>query len=143
MLHLIKLAVGAADPKEIKDWQKQRRAQRKAAGGPDAIFHFTRNTPRRGDEILGGGSMYWVIKGVIRVRQRILGFEETTREGEAACAIRLHSKLVPVVPQPMRAFQGWRYLEAADAPPDLDLAHADLARMPPKMLAELRALGLI
>ena len=143
MLHLVKLCVGVSEPKELAHWQKQRRAQRKAAGGPDAIFHFTRNTPRRGDEILDGGSMYWVMKGIIRVRQRIVGFEETTRDGEACCAIRLHPKLVAVVPQPMRAFQGWRYLEAADAPADLGSAGADLAKMPPKMLAELRALGLL
>lgn len=143
MLHLIKLAVGAADPKDIADWQKKRRAQRKAAGGPNAIFHFTRNTPRRGDEILGGGSMYWVIKGVIRVRQRIVGVDSIVWDGEPHCKLVLDRKLVRVMPRPMRAFQGWRYLEAKDAPPDLTQLGKGALNMPPKMVEELRALGLL
>lgn len=143
-LHLVKLCVGVREPKELTRWQKKRRAERRAKGGPDGIFHFTRNTPKRGEEILAGGSLYWVMAGVIKVRQRIIGFDAVTdKDGEPRCRIRLHHKLVPVVPTPMRAFQGWRYLEAKDAPRDLATLGKEVAKLPPKMVAELRALGLL
>ena len=101
--------------------------------------------PKRADEILeGGGSIYWVIKRVMLGRQKILGFESVIdSEGKPDTWILLDPTLVPVEPRAHRAFQGWRYLEDADAPPDLGDASGDLADMPPEMLAELRALGLL
>ena len=86
--------------------------------------------------------MYWVIKGVIRVRQRIVGFEETTREGAAACAIRFDPELVATAAVAYKPIQGWRYLEEREAPPDLTAAD-DFDDMPPEMRSELRSLGLI
>jgi hypothetical protein len=143
-LHLVKLCVGVREPKELTQWQKQRRAERRAKGGPDGTFHVTRNTPKRGEEIAAGGSLYWVMAGVIKARQRITGFKSITdKDGTPRCRIMLHSKVVPVVPTPMRAFQGWRYLEEKDAPRDLATLGKEAAKLPPKMVAELRALGLL
>jgi hypothetical protein len=142
-LHLIKLCVGVSEPHELAAWQKKRWDDAKKAGRKPECRHLTRNTPKRADEIIGGGSLYWVIKGVIRVRQRIIGIKPVTMDGAPRCKLLLDRKLVRVTPRPMRAFQGWRYLEPADAPPDLDSLGKGAANMPPKMLEELRELGLL
>jgi hypothetical protein len=101
--------------------------------------------PKRGDEIVeGGGSIYWVIKGVVLGRQRILGFERVIdSQGRPDTLILLDKDLVAVEPRPHRAFQGWRYLKAEAAPRDLGEGGKDLAEMPAEMVAELRALGLL
>ena len=143
-LHLVKLCVGVDDVDDLANWQKQRRAQQRAAGKKPVTRHLTRNAPRRADEILDGGSLYWVIKGVIRVRQRIIGIDpDCTEGGEPKCELRLDTRLIRVAPKPMRPFQGWRYLEAKDAPPDLDTLGRDVAEMPAQMAEDLRALGLL
>src|SRR5579875_894016 len=104
-LHLIKMAVGAADLDELRRFQKERRKER------GRYCFFTRNMPRRTEELLDGGSIYWVIKGHVQVRQRLRGFTaELGAEGERYCAIEYDKTLVPVLWQPRRAFQGWRYL---------------------------------
>jgi hypothetical protein len=96
-------------------------------------------------ELLDGGSIYWVIRGIIMVRQKLVGFEEGTREdGSACCTLMLDRTLVPVRPTPRRAFQGWRYLDASDAPPDLRKGKKDqIAAMPAEMRKKLADLGLI
>jgi hypothetical protein len=140
-LNLIKLCVGITDIKHLAGVQKQRRkdAKRKFSR------HITRNWPRRAEEILEGkGSLYWVIKGVIRVRQPIIGFDQMQDdEGRPMCGIRLAPELVPVVPYPFRPFQGWRYLEAPSAPPDLRVIKGGVAELPPDLAAELISLGLM
>ncbi len=140
-LNLIKLCVGITDIKHLEGVQKQRRkaAKRKFSR------HVTRNWPRRAEEILEGkGSLYWVIKGVIRVRQPIIGFDEMQDdEGRPMCGIRLAPELVPVIPYPFRPFQGWRYLEAPSAPPDLRGMKGGVADLPPDLVAELVSLGLM
>lgn len=145
-LHIVKLCVGCNSVEDLAAWQKGRLAdQRKRGVAKPQLAHNTRNTPKRGEEIAGEGSLYWVIKGVIRCRQRILGFRaRKDREGKPYCDILLDPKLVRTRPKPMRAFQGWRYFEAADAPPDLDAKdEARTASMPAAMVEELRALGLV
>jgi hypothetical protein len=100
--------------------------------------------PRRAAELLDGGSLYWVIKGTIQARQRLIGFEEGTKpDGSRCCLIRLDPAVVPVRPVPRRAFQGWRYLDADDAPPDLGPAGKGVAALPPKMRRDLAELGLL
>lgn len=145
-LNLIKLCVGVDTVEQLADWQKRRRAELAAAGLPPFSRHLTRNSPRRADEIMdGGGSLYWVIKREIRVRQCLHAIEEAVdHEGRPCCALVFEPELVRVVPRSQRPFQGWRYLEAVDAPPDLP-AHAtdESAEMPEKMRRELRALGLL
>lgn len=145
-LHLIKLCVGVDTVEELASWQKRRRAELAAAGLPPYSRHLTRNFPRRADEIMSdGGSLYWVIKREIRVRQRLHAIEEAVdHEGRKCCALIFEPELVRVIPRAQRPFQGWRYLEAADAPDDLPLvADDDLAEMPDSMRRELRELGLL
>ena len=109
-----------------------------------ALTHTTRNRPRRADEVLAGGSLYWVIKGVIRARQPIIGLDDVSEQmGRKACQIVLGPELVRVRTRPCRAFQGWRYLEAAKAPDDLPTGSDDGEDLPPTMQKELRALGLL
>lgn len=138
-VHIVKLCVGVDTIDDLAAWQARRLAETRQ------IFHTTRMVPKRQDAVLDGGSIYWVIRGVIQARQRIIGFEETRRDdGAKACRLLLDQELVPVRPTPRRAFQGWRYLEPEDAPADLDGTVVDeLASMPPAMRRELAELCLI
>jgi hypothetical protein len=135
-LHLLKLAVGIDDVGQLERIRAERLKER---GGS---WVYTRNRPRRAAEVLAGGSVYWVIRGQIRVRQRVLGFLGRRDEGgRRYCLIEVDPRLVATVPRPWRPFQGWRYLPPEDAPPDRRDTGAEPA--PPGLLAELRALGLI
>jgi hypothetical protein len=134
-LHLLKLAVGIDDI----DHLRQLRAARVAERGGNWVY--TRNHPRRAQEVLAGGSIYWVIRGQIRVRQLVTGLRgERDDTGRRYCRIEVDAELVPTLPRACRPFQGWRYLAPADAPPDRS---APTAPPPDRMLAELSALGLI
>jgi len=142
-LHLIKLAVGVDDIAHMKKLQAARRKQRRqSARSPHWVY--TRNTPRRVEELLaGGGSLYWVVRGVIRARQELVGFEEDIdkEDGKKYCRIKVRRSIVQTAPRACKAFQGWRYLEPERAPPDL--SRGDTAEMPPEMAAELMRLGLL
>jgi len=141
VLHLIKLAVG---PKDVAAME---RGQAARARSDEGLRHVTRMTPKRAPEILEGGSLYWVVAGVLRVRQRVLAIEAVRRaDGTAATALVLQPGLVPVQPRPVKPFQGWRYLEAAAAPPDLGDGVAPvegLEELPPGMRRALMDLGLL
>ena len=138
MLHLIKLSVGTEDLDDLAAWQARRRAR------SGRVFHRTRMAPRRREELLDGGSIYWVIKGYVRARQRLLDIEAAVDEQGRACNLLiLDQELVRTVPRAHRPFQGWRYLAPEDAPPDLDSVADGLTDMPPEMAAELRELGLL
>jgi hypothetical protein len=141
-LHLIKLSVGTESIADLADWQKKRAAERRKKGGSGDIMHITRMTPKRSEELLHGGSIYWVIKGQIAVRQRLIELRATTRGGTPHCALVLDNELVPTERRFHRAFQGWRYLDAADAPRDLR-RRGKLAELPEALHAELAQLGLI
>ena len=140
-LHLIKLCVGADSIEDLADWQSKRAAERRKKGGSGDVFHITRMTPKRADELLAGGSLYWVIKGQIAVRQRLLALRAVVREGLPHCALVLDAKLVPTVRRNHRAFQGWRYFDPKDAP--RDLRARDKAKLPDALRAELTDLGLL
>ena len=146
-LHMRKLSVSSESLETLAAFQERRRAERKARGEPPFSRHVTRMWPKRADEILEtNGCMFWIIKGVMQARQPILDFEEVRYEedGVRRCGIVLGHDLIPVAPRPARPFQGWRYFEAKDAPPDLaDLSGEVDPQMPPEMLAELRELGLV
>jgi hypothetical protein len=134
-LHLLKLAVGIADIGELHRIRAARTAER---GGS---WVYTRNHPRRAQEILDGGSIYWIIRGHIRARQRITGLRRgRDDDGRRCCVIEVDAGLVLTMPRPWRPFQGWRYLSPADVP--ADLPDGTRAAGSP-MLDELRALGLI
>ena len=138
MLHLIKLSVGTEDVDDLAAWQARRLAQ------TGKVFHRTRMTPRRAAELLDGGSIYWVIKGYVLARQRLLAIEPTVDEQGKPCNLLiLEPKLVRTAPRAHRPFQGWRYLAPEDAPADLDSLGGGAAAMPPEMAAELRELGLL
>ena len=129
-LHLNKLCVGAATPEDLAEW----RASRKAAGHRPIVH--TRQTPKRAAEILDGGSLYWVFKGVILIRQAIIAIETVGEGAQRRCEILLDDAMIPTAPQPRRAFQGWRYLEPSDAPADFgEAAHGDF---PPALARKLR-----
>lgn len=144
-LNIVKLCVGATSIEDLAQWQTGRVAAMKARRETPRVFHTTFQTPKRQAEILDGGSLYWVIKGLIQVRQRIVGFDEGAKEdGSACCLLVLDPELVPVRPTPRRPFQGWRYLTSDDAPADLAGGAADgVTAMPAKMRKDLADLGLI
>lgn len=140
MLHLIKLSVG------VKEVAQLRAIQARRAVAEPPLRHQTRMTPKRRDEIIAGGSIFWVIGGFVLVRQRVLDIIEDRWDDGAPCAgIVLDPELVPVSARPVKAFQGWRYLTATDAPPDLTTLEqgAGAEALPPTLLRELRALCLL
>jgi hypothetical protein len=143
-LHLLKLSVGTDSVKDLEDWIKKKIKERKQRGLKPERVHTTRMVPKRVDELLDGGSIYWVIRGEILCRERILDVRPfTDKDGIGRCHLVLDPKCVLVAPRPFRAFQGWRYLTAKDAPPDLDRAAPGARNMPETMRRELRELGLL
>ncbi len=136
-LHLLKVCVGVVSVAELRQFQ----AARLARG--ETLRHVTRHTPRRGAEIVAGGSLYWIIKRAIRVRQRIVALEEVRGKDGKRCALVLDPKLVAIEPRPRRPHQGWRYFSPDDAPRDLTAGEHVDQDMPLEMLAELRELGLL
>jgi len=144
-LHLIKLSVGTDSVKDLEDWIRQKLKQQKKAGKkkPERV-HTTRMVPKRAEEILDGGSIYWVIRGQIMCRERVLDIRPfVDKDGVGRCRLVLDPKCVLVEPRPYRAFQGWRYLGVKDAPRDLDRAAPGARDMPEAMRRELRELGLL
>ena len=140
-LHLIKLCVGVDSIEDLREWQNERLAQLKKRGQKLEFKHTTRMVPKRREEILAGGSLYWVIKGYTAVRQRLLDIRPfVDKEGVSRCHLVYDKELVLVAPRPRRAFQGWRYLAAKEAPPDIGKASKGL---PDKLQRELAELGLL
>ena len=143
-LHLIKLCVGAESLDDLRQWMMARIVEAKRRGEPARHAHVTRMTPKRAGDLLDGGSLYWVIKGQIAARQRIVGVEPFVDSGGIGrCRLWLDGEVVAVAPRPMRAFQGWRYYEAKSAPPDIDEAQPGFADMPDALRRELAGLGLL
>ena len=143
-LNLNKLCVGCDSVAELSSWIKQRLKQKKARNEKPEHIHTTRMVPKRVDELLDGGSLYWVIRGQIMCRQDLVAIRPfVDKEGVGRCRLVLRPKVVPVEPRPFRAFQGWRYLNAKDAPRDLDRAAPGARNMPENMRRELRELGLL
>ncbi len=143
-LHLIKLSVGSTAVEDLANWQVTVRERNAAAGFGPIVTHTTRMWPKREAELVDGGSLYWVIKGVVLVRQPILELQERVgQDGIRRCAIVLAPELVRTQPQPRRAFQGWRYLKAADAPPDLGPFRMGEESLPASLASELASLGVL
>ncbi|HMN86469.1 MAG TPA: DUF1489 family protein [Bauldia sp.] len=141
-LHLIKLCVGCESIEDLAEWIDERLAEARKAGRPAVHQHVTRMVPKRIPELLDGGSLYWVIKGNVQVRQRLLAIEPfVDREGIGRCRLVLDPQVVATDWQPKRAFQGWRYYEAKDVPPDARAGRGG-DDLPPALRAELAELGL-
>ena len=138
LIHLIKLAVGAKDVADVAAFQ----AERAKAALP--LRHRTRHMPKRAAELTAGGSLYWVIAGALLARQRVTDIIEDQREDGSRCAgIVLDSELVRVSPRPMKPFQGWRYLQPKDAPPDLGNGTTGADDLPPALRLALVRLALL
>jgi hypothetical protein len=143
-LHLIKLCVGCDSVRELEDWIKQKLKDKRKRGEKPEHIHRTRMVPKRAAELTAGGSLFWVIRGEVMCRQFIRAVRPfRDKDGVGRCGLVLDAKVVLVAPRPYRAFQGWRYLAAKDAPRDLDKAAPGAAAMPEKMRRELRELGLM
>jgi hypothetical protein len=143
-LHLIKLCVGAESIEDLASWQKKRLAERKRRGEEVILKHVTRQMPKRRDDVIDGGSLYWVIKGWILVRQRIIDLRPTVDgEGIPRCEICYDAELVKVEPRPRGPFQGWRYFLPKEVPPDLGDLPQGIAEMPEGLRRELLQLGVL
>jgi len=137
-LHLMKLCVG------IEAIEQLERSQARRLKRGRALFHDTRMMPKRAAEIVDGGSLYWVIKGRIQLRQAITDItRETDETGRGFARLHLDPALHRLIPRAQRPFQGWRYMESAKAPDDLPSAALGGEDLPPEMQAELRALGIL
>jgi len=143
-LHLIKLCVGCDSVADLEDGIKQKLKEKKRRGQKSEHIHTTRMVPKRAAELTDGGSLYWVIRGQVACRERILDIRPfTDKDGIGRCRVVLDGKVVLVEPRPRAAFQGWRYLEAKEAPRDLSRAAPGAAKMPEAMRRELQELGLL
>lgn len=142
-LHLIKLCVGCESVEDLESWIAEVLAKKRRAGLAVEHFHTTRMTPRRGDELLDGGSLYWIVKGGVQCRQRLLDIRPfTDEEGVGRCRLVLDPAVIRTEWQPRRPFQGWRYLQPADAPADLGGAGTP-EELPLALRRELAELGLL
>ncbi len=138
---MIKLSVGSKSIETLAAYQQSLAIKRGQEGLPAFADHITRMSPRRKTEVMESGSIYWVIKGIIQCRNNIVDLAEThTKDGRKACRIVLAPELVPVVPTPKRAFQGWRYLNTEDAPADLS-SIGDADTLPAHIRTKLVELG--
>jgi hypothetical protein len=143
-LHLIKLCVGAESIADLEEWIDERVGERVRRGGKARSQHVTRMVPTRAAELVDGGSLYWVIKGQLSARQRLVEIEPfVDADGIGRCRLWMDREVVPVRPRPYRAFQGWRYLADADAPPDLAKSGSGAAEMPEDLRRALGELGLL
>ncbi len=144
-LHLLKLCVGCDSIRDLEDWIATSTALWRRLGKPEEQMHTTRMVPKRMEELLDGGSLYWVIKGQVACRQPLEDIRPfTDPSGVGRCHLILRPVVTPVEPRPCRPFQGWRYLADKDVPRDLGAGvGAALAEMPDEMRRDLAALGLL
>mgnify|MGYP005855559031 CR=1 FL=1 len=142
-LHLIKLCVGPQSLDELAASVERRAAIEAAATGERIVRATTRMAPKRADELLAGGSLFWVIRGAVQCRQRLLDIRTGDgRGGEKRCDLVLEPVVIPTRTRPCRPFQGWRYLSADEAPADLSVRDRP-TEVPPEMARELMELCLL
>ena len=140
---MIKLCVGADSIEDLREWVAERCLEAMAKGLEPHSYHTTRMSPKRQADLLEGGSLYWVIKGQVSARQKLLDIVEfTDADGIGRCRLILGPEVIETMPQPKRPFQGWRYLETKDAPSDL-FGEGQKADMPAELKRELAELGLL
>lgn len=142
-VHLLKLCVGTASLEELARWQRARVAALKKKRAKLELVHVTRHTPKRAQELLDGGSLYWVIAGQIAARQALIGLRPVkSKDGPPRCGLVYEPKLIPTLRRSHRPFQGWRYLETKDAPADVRSLQFGKG-LPETLCAELAELGLL
>lgn len=139
MINILKLCVGADSVEDLIDWHRSQRPH----WPPGQTIHVTRMWPKREAEVLEGGSLYWVIKGVILARQRILDLKEVDLgDGISRCALVLDAEVIRTEAAPRRPFQGWRYLDPKDSPRDLPKGRAKDDPLPSALAQALAEIGL-
>ncbi len=139
-IHLIKLSVGPESLADLEKWQVQRLKEKHARRQTPELIHITRQTPKRAEELLNGGSIYWVIKSMIVARQRLLELRPLEIEGVPHCGLVYDKEMIRVIPRPHRPFQGWRYLDPKSAPRDMEKGEEELSD---EMREQLAAAGLL
>lgn len=139
-VNLIKLSVGTESVESLQAWQDTPRPK-----GADGLpRHITRMWPKREAELLQGGSIYWVIKGVVQARQKLIRLDEVIGEdGIRRCALVFEPELIRTAPVLKRPFQGWRYLKPEDTPPDISARRAKEDALPPELSAALADIGIL
>ena len=143
-LNLLKLCVGVSAVEELQAHIDFRQDEKRRQGQEPVQIHTTRMIPKRMDELLDGGSLYWVIKGNVQVRQPLVDIRPfTDTNGIRRCDLVMEPRLILTDWQPRRAFQGWRYLKPEDAPTDLGKEHSGVNALPPELRIELSNLGLL
>jgi len=143
-LHLLKLCVGCDSISDLEEWIEENQAHHRRLGRAYEQTHTTRMVPKRMGDLVEEGSLYWVIKGQVSCRQRLVAVRPFTDAGGIGrCHLVLEPLVVPVEPRPCRPFQGWRYLFAEDAPRDLRGLSGNLAELPEALRRELSNLGLL
>jgi hypothetical protein len=136
-VHILKLCVGVTSVEDLLDWHRSHPSERPES----ARCHATRMWPKRRGEVLDGGSLYWVIKGLVLCRQRIVALEEVAKHGIPHCGLILEAQVIRTEPAPRRPFQGWRYLDPKDAPRDLAQPRRGDDALPPGMAEALADFG--
>jgi hypothetical protein len=142
-VNLIKTAAGL---QEIDQLIARQLPHKFKYNGTHATWAYTRYAPKRADEILqSGGSIYWIFKNRIQVRQKILGFEMVEEDNDTWCKIVVEPRLYKTISAPKKAIQGWRYLEGTAVPADRGVyaSGAEEGEPPAEMAEELRKLGLL
>lgn len=143
-LHMLKLCVGAESIEDLREWVSRRSLIAMAAGLEPHSIHTTRMVPKRIEELLDGGSLYWVIKGQVQARQKLIDIRSFQGEdGITRCDLVLGPEVIETALQPKRPFQGWRYLSAEDAPKDVASLGQGVTEMPDDLKRELMELGLL
>ena len=143
-LNIVKLCVGIASVEELQAHLDFRISEKRAIGQRHEPIHTTRMMPKRVTELLDGGSLYWVIKGKVQVRQMLVDVRPfTDAQGIKRCDLVMEPRLIMTEWQPRRAFQGWRYLKVEDAPHDLGNMAGGIHALPPELRSELANLGLL
>ena len=141
-INLIKLCVGAQSISDLAEWQSQKIDALRLINSPEKVFHITRMRPKRETELLSGGSIYWVFKGLILARQKIIALEEVVgNDNIKRCRIVLNTEIYKTIPRPKRAFQGWRYLKKEDSPNDVGKYLMNEDELPHELQLELSRLG--
>ena len=141
-VHLVKLCVGVESIQDLADWQNARIAERRKKKQPLELVHVTRMMPKRIDELLDGGSLYWVIKGHIAARHRLIDLRQVPKNGVPHCGIVYDPELIQTERRFRSPFQGWRYLDAGDAPADARELKGG-KDLPEALKIELAELGLL
>ncbi len=141
-LHILKVAAGVSSLEHLNQVVDHYSYTDAELGH---IMHMSsRNTPKRMDEVLDGGSVFWIIKRAIVARAELVAIRQIVREdGKKGCQMCIRPHVIPTIPQPKRGFQGWRYLKPEDAPKDLTQAAGDPGKGSPELAMELKDLGLL